>query len=100
VDITEGLALLQPADLIFFGRKATERSSERVTHVGMYIGDGKFIHSSSSSGCVIINSLVRGEPDYSTTAESMVRAKRFVHLIDKDKEIVSIVKHPWYQQAK
>jgi len=96
IDIQNGLVLLQPADLIFFGRKATERSSERVTHVGLYIGNGKFIHASSSSGCVVINSLLPDAPDYTTTAQSLIRAKRYIHLIDKDKEIVSIAKHPWY----
>ena len=96
VNISNILENFQPADLIFFGSKATERSPERITHVGMYIGNGQFIHSSSSSGGVVINSLILGEPDYTTTAESMVRVKRFINLIDKDKEIVSIANHPWY----
>lgn len=33
---------LHPGDLIFFGK-----SAERIMHVGMYIGDGQFIHSSA-----------------------------------------------------
>lgn len=33
---------LQPGDLLFFGR-----SPDRITHTGMYIGDGKFIHDST-----------------------------------------------------
>ena len=96
VDISD-LNNLQPADHLFFGRKATEKSPERITHVGMYIGEGRFIHASGSNGCVLINSLIIGEPDYSTTAESLVRAKRFLHLIDQDPGIVSIKNHPWYQ---
>jgi len=36
---------LQVGDLLFFGVPATETSKERVVHVGMWIGDGKFIHS-------------------------------------------------------
>ena len=33
-------AEVQPGDLIFFG------SEERITHVGLYLGDGQYIHSS------------------------------------------------------
>ncbi|MGN1002844.1 MAG: NlpC/P60 family protein [Oscillospiraceae bacterium] len=43
---------LQPGDLVFFGWSAYS-----VSHVGMYIGDGQFIHASSSSTGVIISSL-------------------------------------------
>ena len=39
---------LQPGDLVFFNT-----SGKGVSHVGMYIGDGKFIHSASSKGIVI-----------------------------------------------
>jgi len=97
VDISNLLANLQPADLLFFGSKARENSPERITHVGMYIGNGQFIHSASTPASVVINSLIPSEPDYSTTAESLVRSKRFIPLIDKDEGIVSIAKHPWYQ---
>ncbi len=43
---------LQPGDLVFFSS-----SSQTVGHVGMYVGDGQFIHSSSGAGKVIITSL-------------------------------------------
>jgi cell wall-associated NlpC family hydrolase len=95
VDITNGIDNLQPADILFFGSKATEKSPMRVTHVGLYIGNGQFIHSNSSAASVTINSLIKGAPDYTTTAENLVCSKRFIHLIDIDKEIVSIAKHPW-----
>jgi cell wall-associated NlpC family hydrolase len=35
-----------PGDLIFWGREATESTTEKVSHVGIYIGGGNFIHSS------------------------------------------------------
>lgn len=43
---------LQPGDLIFFGDRG------RVNHAGIYVGDGEFIHSSSSrSGGVRVDKL-------------------------------------------
>ncbi len=43
---------LQPGDLVFFSSSGTQ-----ATHVGIYIGDGQFIHASSSRGVVTINNL-------------------------------------------
>jgi len=47
---------LQAGDLVLFH---TGRSS-RVTHVGIYVGNGKFIHASSGGGQVQVNSLNSG----------------------------------------
>ena len=56
-------AELQPGDLVFFTKTYT--SSKYITHVGIYVGDGKFIHASSpTSGGVIYSSL--SEKFYST----------------------------------
>jgi gamma-D-glutamyl-L-lysine dipeptidyl-peptidase len=41
---------LVAGDLLFFGK-----AKDYITHVGMYIGDGKFIHASSSLGGVTIS---------------------------------------------
>jgi len=43
---------LQPGDLVFFGY-----SAYGITHVGMYIGNGQFIHASTSTTGVIISEL-------------------------------------------
>ena len=45
VDTTRNFEKLIPGDLLFFGRKATDSTSEKVVHVGMWIGNKKFIHS-------------------------------------------------------
>jgi hypothetical protein len=47
---------LIPGDLVFF---KTNRGT-RINHVGIYIGSGKFIHSSSSAGHVKIDYLSQG----------------------------------------
>lgn len=45
VDTERKFENLIAGDLLFFGRKATDSTSERVIHVGMWIGDNKFIHA-------------------------------------------------------
>lgn len=43
---------LRAGDIICFGY-----GPYSITHVGMYIGNGQFIHASSGSGCVVITNL-------------------------------------------
>lgn len=54
--INNGVAIskteLQPADLVLFSKNGSY-----VTHVGLYIADGKFIHASTSTTGVIISDL-------------------------------------------
>lgn len=47
---------LLPGDLVTFGK------SRRISHIGIYVGDGRFIHASSKAGRVIENRLMR--PNY------------------------------------
>lgn len=49
--IISGTGILKKGDLVFFIR--SYRTSQFITHSGIYIGNGKFIHSSSSNGVTI-----------------------------------------------
>ena len=64
---------LQRGDLVFFGTPASDGVKQRVTHVGIYIGDGRMIHSSH---LVRVNSLVPGEADYYENAHRLIAARR------------------------
>lgn len=65
---------LKRGDLVFFGTPAMEEGQkDRVTHVGIYLGNGKIIHSSH---LVRINSLIPGEPDYYENAHRLLGAIR------------------------
>lgn len=63
---------LRPGDVLGF---SAERSS-RITHVGLYVGDGRFIHSSSTG--VKLSSLDAGDPDSRWWRERWVGARRIV----------------------
>lgn len=66
---------LKPGDLLFFGQKGGLLKKEKITHVGIYIGGGRFIHSSH---IVRINSLKEGSPDYYPGATRLIRARRLI----------------------
>ena len=60
---------------MFFGSPETFWAKEKITHVGIYIGNGKIIHASHK---VRVNSLIPGEKDYYENAHRLLKARRFV----------------------
>ncbi|MDR5591341.1 C40 family peptidase [Christiangramia sp. SM2212] len=81
---------LAVGDLLFFGRPATDSTSERVVHVGMWIGNNEFIHS---SGDVHISSMDENSEIFdSFNKNRYLRTKRYLgeqsegltYLKDKD----------------
>ena len=87
VDIENGWDNLQKGDLLFFGRKASEGKSERITHVGIYIEDGVFIHSAS---VVRINSLDPESDIYYSGSTNLVRARRILTNQDITSDITTL----------
>lgn len=65
---------LERGDLVFFGTPASESGKKpRITHVGIYLGEGRIIHSSHM---VRINSLIPDDPDYYENAHRLIAAVR------------------------
>ena len=72
-------------DLLFFGNSKTGR----VTHVGIYLRDGRYIHC---SGQVKVNSLNPASPDYLYSPLSISRIDGQIG----SRGITAVKKHPWY----
>ncbi|MCF8336123.1 MAG: C40 family peptidase [Bacteroidales bacterium] len=87
IPVKDNYEALKPGDLLFFGEN-------RVTHVGIYIGDHQFIHS---SGLVKINSLNENDPNYNEArANSLIRVRRIVNSLG-EKGISLFKENPYYQ---
>lgn len=83
----EFTSALEPGDLVFFGE------GESVGHVGIYIGEGRFIHASQK---VRISSLIPGEPDFYENSYRLMHACRVIGQEDKGTGVTSISRSPAY----
>ena len=78
IDADKNWDKLQVGDLLFFGEKATSAKKEKVVHVGMWIGNGEFIHS---RGMVRISSFDPENPNYDEYEfNRYLRTKRIVNV--------------------
>ncbi|CUS76450.1 NlpC/P60 family protein [Candidatus Kryptonium thompsonii] len=67
---------LKPGDLLFFGQKSEDGKPEKITHVGIYLGNKEFIHC---SGKVSIDSFDPKAPNFNEYRyKTFVKAKRLI----------------------
>ena len=90
VDKNLNFSNLEKGDLLFFGQKATAKKKQRVTHVGIWLGNDKmeFIHS---SGNVHLNSMDKNQPNYDEFNKNRYLGSRR-YLDVKDDKIVNLKK--------
>ncbi len=88
VDEEKNFGELRPGDLLFFGRAATDSTRERVTHVGMWIGEGQFIHSPGLEAHVKISSVdLKSEYYDEYNLNRYLRTKR---MINSQQDIIAL----------
>lgn len=56
VAVSKDLAALKPGDLLTFGK------GKRISHIGIYVGDGRMVHASTSSHQVIETAITTRNP--------------------------------------
>jgi len=79
---------LRPGDLLFFGRTA-----QRITHVGLYLGNEDYINA---SGFVRVNSIDPNDPKFKhNDPKSLVSASRILNSLNTN-GIIQVKNHPWY----
>ena len=97
IDISNGYNNLKIGDLLFFGTKSNNDTTDNVRHVGIYIGNGRFIHA---SGYIRINSLNRNDLDYDEpNAKEFIKATRIVDY-NKLKGIQKLKNNAFYDIQK
>ena len=96
IDIAPDFSNVEPGDLVFFGRKATAEKKESVSHVGIYIGDKRFIHA---LGDVHISSFNPADKEYDAlNADRLLFAVRFLPFINKEAELNTTLTNPYYKK--
>lgn len=93
IDSTKNFENLIEGDLLFFGRKATDSTKEKVVHVGMWIGNNEFIHS---SGRVQIGSMNKNSSIYDEYNHSRyLRSKRI--LKEENEGLINLSNSPLFK---
>jgi cell wall-associated NlpC family hydrolase len=76
VVLTDDFQHLLPGDLLFFGRFRKD-GSEKITHVGFYTGNGRFLHAGADNGRIMEQSLLPEEDDFAEhRLKTLLRARR------------------------
>ena len=94
IEIEEGFKNLQPGDLLLFGTKAQNGKRERVSHVGFYTNNGRFIHS---LGWVKEASFNPEDPDYDAyDLNRLLFAVRILPFINQEKGLNTTDQNEFY----
>lgn len=80
--VNKDTSRLLPGDLLTFGK--TKKSS--VSHIGIYIGDGRYIHASSTAGRVVESAIYR---PHSPLIKIWRGARRMLSLDDSATAVVA-----------
>ncbi|MDM8160815.1 C40 family peptidase [Labilibaculum sp. K2S] len=89
----QGFLKLAEGDLVFFGRAGIDEKPTKVTHVGMYMNKGEYIHS---SGRVRINSFDPKAENYNDyRSVTWLGGRRILSRIGES-GIIRVSEHPWY----
>jgi len=76
VKLTDDFRNLLPGDLLFFGRYRKD-GTEKITHVGFYTGEERFLHAGADNGRIKEQSLRPGDEDFvEHRLKSLLRARR------------------------
>lgn len=79
--------------MLFFGRKATDSTAEKVVHVGMWIGNNEFIHSSNM---VRISSMDPNAPNFDPwNRDRYLRSKRI--LKEEEEGLINLANTPVFK---
>lgn len=93
IDSIRNFEDLVQGDLLFFGRKATDSTAEKVVHVGMWIGNNEFIHA---SGMVRISSVDPNAPNFDpSNMERYLRSKRVLKA--EEDGLINLVNTPVFK---
>lgn len=82
IDDTGNFEALEAGDLLFFGKKATDSTKEKVVHVGMWIGNNEFIHASDMVRVSSIDQVSKNYDEHNVNR--YLRTKRILKEQDKD----------------
>lgn len=93
IDSKKDFSDVAVGDLLFFGRPATDSTKQRVVHVGMWIGNNEFIHS---SGRVHISSFDKEAPNYDAyNYDRYLQTNRVLN--EQHKEVINLQKIPVFK---
>lgn len=80
VDLLLKFEGLEKGDLLFFGTKASPEKKQKVTHVGIWLGNGEFIHASKQ---VRISSIVPDSPGFDkANIDRYLGSRRYLNQTD------------------